>query len=266
MIRIGNLIRRFLICLGCGQASQADELSPLATETLQNPNLEGEYTTRDRPEIRIPKDWEEWHTNRTFFPGPIKRAESEPSSRLTHSGKTGLKQHMVHVLWHGGIWQRIAVTKGEWYRFSGWVWVYASNRDGNVSEGGELHAMLGINPWGNWPDTYSTVWGKECEKWNEDEGYDKWVHLEVIAQAFKSEISVCTRGLVHYTAKHNDVYWDDFKFEHVDWGSPPPEPSPEPPPAGECGFVNKWAEVLDNQAELLQELARVPKKGDTVTL
>lgn len=265
MKRSGNHIHRELKCLGCGQASEADELNIQATAELVNPDMEDGFSTRDRPEIRIANGWEEWHTNRTFFSGPIKRAEAEPSSRLTHSGAYSQKFHMVHSLWHCGLWQKITVTKGEWYRFSGWVWVYASNRDDNVSEGGELHAMLGINPWGDWPDTYSTVWGKECEKWNPDEGYDKWVQVVVEARAYRDEISVCTRGLVHYPAEHNDVYWDDFTFEQIELGDQPPPP-PTPPATGECGFVDRWGEVLDNQAEIMQELARVPKRGDTVTL
>jgi len=160
------------------------------------------------------------------------------------------------VLWRGGVQQKLRVTPGKWYRFACWPWVYCSTQDNNISKGGRFHARVGVNPWGAWPTHYASVFGKEALK------YDKWVQVEVIFQAWSDEVTVFTEGLAEHTVSHNDVYWDDATFEEIDFGAQP-QPTPTP---GECGFVDRWSEVFDNQAELLLELTRVPKKGDTVTL
>jgi len=264
---MGDYLQHVLYCLKCGRRSVANELSILATGQLRNPKFDAPYTSRDAPEIRIANGWNEWNTPRTYWVGPIKRFESEPSTFLTHSGTYSQKQHQRYALSRGGVMQKITVTPGKWYRFACWVWVYCSTRDDNVSAGGDLHARVGINPWGAWPDHYASIPGKECDKYDPAEGYDKWVQIEVIAPAFGNEITVFTEALSQHTVSHNDVYWDDASFGEVDLGdAPPPVEPPDPPPVGECGFVDRWQEVLDNQAEILQELMRVPKKGYTVTL
>jgi len=131
-----------------------------------------------------------------------------------------------------------------------------------VSKGGRLHCRVGANPWGAWPVHYATVWGREVE----EHQYNQWTKIEVIFQAWSHEINVFTEALAEYAVTHNDSYWDDATFELIEFGTQPqPEPQPDPG-TGECGFVNRWAEVLDNQAEIMQELARVPKHGDIITL
>ena len=263
--RIGNWLQRTLYCLKCGNVLKADELSILATSSLVNGGMEGGFREIGAPEVTIANGWEEWNTPITYWPGSLKRPESKPSTGLKHSGNFSQKQFHRYVLWRGGIQQKISVTAGEWYKFSCWAWVYCSERDDNVSKGGTFHARVGINPWGAWPHHYASVCGKEALK-----PYDRWVKLEVIAQAWSNEILVFTEGLAEHTVSHNDVYWDDATFEHIEFGQEPPQPEPEPDPdpqpPGECGFVNRWQEVLDNQAEILLALAEVPKHGDTVTL
>jgi hypothetical protein len=162
---------------------------------------------------------------------------------------------MRYALWRGGIQQKLNVIQGEWYRFAGWVWVYCSTRDDNVSQGGTFHARVGVNPWGNWPHYYDPVCGKEAEK-----PYDHWAQVEVIAQAWKNEMTVFAEGLAEHTVNHNDVYWDNFTFEHISAPDSEPEPPDPEPPTGECDLT----QVLDNQAEIMLALANVPKRDESL--
>jgi len=220
------------------------------------------FSPRDQSNIVIANGWEEWNTNRTFWSGNMKRAESEPSTALSHSGIFSQKQHMRYTLWRGGIQQKIRVTPGQWYRFVCWAWVYCSTRDDNISAGGTFHARVGINPWGGSPQDYQSIFGKEIEKreYNPQEGYDRWVQVEVIAPAFGNVITVFTEGMPEHAVSHNDVYWDDATFERVEFGGTTPEPEPEPQPGGNCDLTP----VLEKLAQALVILQDIKARTDAI--
>ena len=265
-----NVIDWLLQCAGCKSKFNATEIKAMATSTLQNGNFEDGFSKRGAGEVVIANGWEYWAHNSTYWNGEIKRPEWKQETRSTgrgrvNSGMSAQKQFTTFALQRAGLTQRLTVTPGKWYKFAIWCYVWASKEDNaDVSKGGRLHCRVGANPWGEWPTHYATVWGKEVE----EHQYDQWTKIDVVFQAWKSEVNVFTEALAEYAVKHNDSYWDDATFEEIEFGTqPPPDPQPQPDPvAGECGFVNRWGEVLDNQAEILQELARVPKHGDIVTL
>ena len=261
-----NIINWLLQCAGCKSKFNATEVKAMATTTLQNGNFEGGFSERGAGEVVIANGWEHWAHNSTYWNGQVKLPEWKEEKLTTgrgrvHSGQSAQKQFTTYALQRAGLTQRLTVTPGQWYKFAIWCYVWSSKYDDpDTSVGGRLHCRVGANPWGAWPVHYATVWGREVEE------YNKWVKVEVNFQAWSHEINVFTEGLAEYAVKHNDSYWDDATFEAIEFGATPPPDQPPPPVNGECGFVNRWGEVLDNQAEILQELTRVLKHGETITL
>ena len=205
--------------------------------TIQNPSMEGAFPKRIDPEVKIAEGWNEWYTQKALWPGVVNRPEWGPETvnvgrGRVHSGNYAQKMFTVESLHRAGITQQVASTPGKWYKLTAWVWVWSSSQNNPDTSNGKLHARLGINPWGGGPDHYASVYGMEALE------YDKWVKLEVYAQAFGGTITLFCESMPEFTVAHNDTYWDDFALEELDSPTEPPtvEPPTGPPVAGECLF------------------------------
>jgi len=213
--RIGNWLKWKLNCLKCGRESEADELSALASASLLNPDFEDGFSQRgNSTEVVIANGWEPWDTPQTYWPGISKRPESKENADHAYQGTRCQGQAHRQCLWRGGLLQKISVTPGRWYEFA--IMVRVS------STGGRLHARVGINPWGAWPNHYASVAGKEALT------HETWERVLVQTQAWSNEITVFTEGLVEFPVDFSGVWWDAATFKEIELGAVP-EPAVEPP-------------------------------------
>jgi hypothetical protein len=218
-------------CATCGTLFYYSRRIIMANEELQNCNLEPPFVTREAGEVVVAEDWEPWYDHGKTRP------EWKPETRTVgrgrvHQGETAQKQFTLYKVHDAGIWQRVNATPGQWYRLTAWLYMWSSQEDDPDTsiQPGKMHSMVGINPWGHWPEHTATIWGKELAQ----DQYNQWVKAEVIAQAWHPEISVVVRSWNEWKAKHNDLYIDEIALEPItvtigDPGQPPPQPGPGEP-------------------------------------
>jgi hypothetical protein len=194
--------------------------------------------------LTVANNWDPWYVE----DDPHHRPEYQPERIDTASGRVyhgtyAQKQFTRFATHDGGIYQRIeGITRGKWYTFSAWVYVWSSDHgDPDISAGprGKYSALVGINPWGDCRATYrTTVWGKEAV-----EVYDQWVQVSVTAQAWSDAICVFTRGTAEWAVRNNESYWDALTFVEVPGPQPQPTYTPyptyTPQPAPTCPTPDK---------------------------
>jgi len=195
---------------------------------LVNPGLEGEYTPFEGVgELKVPFGSRPWWTGRRpeYLPGDI-----------AHTG-TAQKVFTTYSAQDSGLYQQVAVTPGQWYRLTAWVFMRSTGNSGGSS------AMVCINPWARWDIEHrTTVCGRE-----DVARYNEWVQVEVTAQAFTDRITVATRGIAQWAVAYNDFFWDDLSLEQVTIGGTCPTPAPTatvaPVPTGEAGECATIGEI-----------------------
>lgn len=239
----------------------------MANEKLINPGLEAPYTRREANEVIVAQGWEPWYDHRVRRP-EFKAEVPDVGEGRVHSGGAAQKWFTLYDLHDAGIWQRINAVPGQWYLIRAWIYMWSSQEDDpNTSiDPGKLHAMVGMNPWGHWPQHTATVWGKELGQ----DQYNRYIQVECLAQAWGSEVSIVVRSWNEWKAKHNDIYVDDITVEQVTLyidEEPPDMPPPEPPEPGEpvdvdyARFRGIVQEVNDRQTS---ELMLFLETGTTI--
>lgn len=205
----------------------AGRVSAQAVVTLANPGFEdGFRAVRGIGELVVANDWWPWYEEATHSPSGQRyhRPEYKPEEVGVGSGRVlagtwGQKQFTTYAPHNGGIYQQVSVTPGQWYKFTGNVWIWSSsenNADHSIGPG-FYRAMLGCNPWGDtWGPRDTTVWGQEIV-----DRYDEWVELSVTCQAWGDVLTLFTRGNPVYAVHHNDSYWDLTSLSLVTVGALP---------------------------------------------
>jgi len=231
------------------------EASAVASGVLVNGGLEGPYTFRDASQVKVAEGWEAW-----FNEGKIRPEWQEETSQI---GKgrvmvgSAQKIALTTANWDAGIWQKVKVVPGRWYRFWAHLYMWSSQQDDPDSsiDNGKMRVMVGVNPWGHWPLHYATIWGMELPQIC----YNQWYKAEVLFEAWADEVSLIVRGFPEWAVKHNDLYIDECGLEEVsvviDGKVPEPEPEPDPEP-GEPPVVTEvdYAKIASLTAEATAEL------------
>ena len=221
---------------------------------LQNGNFEGPFVEHKQylpPHPLVGEYWVPWFIEGRDHGYPF-RPEYKPEFHDQGSGRvlqgnTAQKMFTTHAPHEGGFYQVVSgLVAGKWYRFTGHVWIWSSeHNDPNVSrDPGKVLVALGVNPWADPnPQSYQTLWGKGAL-----DKYDQWVQLHCIFRAWGDRACLFTLSQPEYPVNHNDAYWDVFSLEPYNIE----EPEPEPPPTGECRFVDNTQEILDALATALE--------------
>ncbi|HIP73512.1 MAG TPA: hypothetical protein EYH05_19210 [Anaerolineae bacterium] len=153
----------------------------------------------------------------------------ETNPALIKSG--GSSQHVGNMwdTWSAGVQQNVAVNPGSTYRFTVWVYTFASNNDfPGPSEGGlQSNVKVGIDPNGSglWNDA-DVVWSGTINP------MDNWQQISVEATATGNQITVFTSANygvpgVNQCRKHLDFWADAASLVEV---GPPPTNTPVPLP------------------------------------
>lgn len=153
--------------------------------------------------------------------------ESNPA--LIKSG--GSSQHIGNMwdTWSAGVQQNVTVNPGSTYRFTVWVYAFASNNDfPGPSDGGiQSNVKVGIDPNGSglWNDA-DVVWSGKINP------LDNWQQISVEATATGNLITVFTSANygvegVNQCRKHLDFWADAASLVEV---GPPPTNTPVPLP------------------------------------
>jgi hypothetical protein len=227
----------------------------LANAQLLNGPLEGPYSRRDADEVVIAHEWEPWFDNAKTRP-EFKEETRDIGRGRVHTGASAQKWFTLHAVHNAGIWQRVNAVVDQWYLLCAWIYMWSSEGDDpDVSHNpGKMHPSVGINPWGHWPMHPATVWGKELGQ----DQYNQWTQVQVLAQAWHSEISICVRNWNEWKAKHNDIYLDDITLqpEQVAIGDPSPPP---PPPGGSIDYDLIATMTSIRTVNLLGQALKVPE-------
>jgi hypothetical protein len=200
------------------------------TPQPSNPDFENGFRKyQDVEELVVANNWSPWYVTDDGYHRPEYDLEQiDAGQGRVYHATYAQKQSTQFAAHDGGIYQAIeGVTRGKWYTFSAWVYVWSSDHgdpDVSAAPTGKYSALVGINPWGDCRATYrTTVWGKEVL-----EVYDQWVQVSVTAQAWSDKICVFTRGTAVWAARNNESYWDALTFEEI--AGPEPQPTYTPYP------------------------------------
>jgi len=209
------------------------EASAVANETLVNGELEAPYRFLEASQVKVATGWERFYDQAYGIRPEWQEEKVGVGKGRVRSGQSAQKIAMTTAKWSGGIWQRVSAIPGQWYRFEAWFYAWSSSEDDPDTSisAGNLHRMVGANPWGHWMDHYATLWGREVDLTR----YNEWVRAEIVFQAWHSEISLFAWGFSEWGVKHNDLYIDDAGLEPIAVAigvpeDPEPEPEPEPDP------------------------------------
>ena len=197
---------------------------------LVNPSMEGGWHIQGAPELTIPNGWtlEYRDGSHPWCPPPCKRPESTPNKEFAYDGEYSVRVFPpAHSRGLWGIYQEIAVTPGETYRFA------CKTRTESLPEG-ENAAYVGIQPWGGGLFERQMIWGKETHIRRE------WVEGEVVAPAYGTRIRVAFGANNKWSTQNNTTWWDGCTFERVSGPGPQPTPlptwtpQPTPQPCATC--------------------------------
>jgi hypothetical protein len=226
----------------------------MANEELINGELEGPYTAREAGEVVVAEGWEPWYDHGKARPEWKAEVLTIGKGRV-HSGEAAQKQFTTYKVHDAGIWQRVNAVPRQWYRVRAWLYMWSSDEDDpdKSVKSGKMHAMVGFNPWGHWPQHTATIWGREIDQ----DQYNQWVEVEVIAEAWASEVSIIVRSWNEWKAKHNDLYIDDVTLEPIavtigEPGAQPPAPEPEPGQPVVVDYARIAAETAEATLKLIQ--------------
>jgi len=209
------------------------EASAVANERLVNGELEAPYRFLEASQVKVATGWERFYDQAYGIRPEWQEEKVGVGKGRVRSGQSAQKIAMTTAKWSGGIWQRVNAIPGQWYRFNAWFYAWSSSQDDPDTSihPGNLHRMVGANPWGHWAEHYATLWGREVDLGR----YNEWVKAEIVFQAWHSEISLFAWGFSEWGVKHNDLYIDDAYLDPIAVAigvpeDPEPEPEPEPEP------------------------------------
>ena len=226
----------------------------MSENLLVNPGFEGEFAPyQGIGEVQAPAGWIPYWLDgdppQEKSQGPLARYEMTPmlASQFPNRVKSGAKSVRWFTQWkvhQGGLFQRVPVTVGQWYRFSVWVHAWCTDSDNENVSNEEMYASLGIDPDAQ---TYARRRGTVWTPWNFLTG--AW--LKVVTEPVKARSVYLTVYIETWNkrrTKHNDAYVDSASLELVDLGAtcPTPEPCtecpecPTPEPCdGDCDCVSE---------------------------
>jgi multiple sugar transport system substrate-binding protein len=211
-----------------------------AGNLLRNPGFE-EGLRRTSLSASVGQGWSPWFRHRGandpgyWLPEPEYGLVADRPGQL-RSGRQAHRWFNSWAIHDAGLYQIAAVPPDAWLRFSIWVLGWSSQGDVFGASEGVHHRWVGIDPLGG-TDALDPriVWSSA------EETMDRWVRLEVTAQAAGDRATVFVRSQPEWATKHNDVIVDDAELLVVPAPSDPARasrlaargPAGAPPPAAD---------------------------------
>jgi hypothetical protein len=219
-------------------------VSPTRAQTqnlLRNPSFEEGWYHASMSSF-IPNGWSYWFQHRApdeprlhWMPEPeFGGIEDRPGQAV--SGRWSARWFNIWAIHNAGLYQRVAVPRDAWLRFSVWLLSWSSQRDQwRVSESWQ-HRWVGIDPTGGTdPFSPNVVWSRD------DATMDEWVRLSVEARARGGWATVFVREQPDWPVKHNDCLVDDAELVVIappEAAAPADASRPEAPPDATGGEVS----------------------------
>lgn len=230
-----SLLVAVLVVVGAAPVSLRAE----GPNLLQNPGFERPFAASipGKENCLIAEPWVAWfvegspeETSQGYKLAPEYKMATwadYPGNRV-RSGE--LSQQYFHSFgnFQAGVYQVVSnVTPGARYKFELWAMTWSCNDERKGNCGGAtsgdpspMHLRIGIDPTGGRdPFNPAIVWSPE------QNAYDSWHHLEVVAAAQSSTITVFVYSYPDYRSQDNNVYLDDASLTQM---APPPTPTPKP--------------------------------------
>jgi len=217
----------------------------MLTNILINPSLEGDYTERGAPELKVAPGWEiAFRHGQTAPDGPndadhvCGRPEYKPMLASSHPTRVlhGQKSQCAFIRWKvmdACILQRVPVPVGRLLTFRANVHAWCSNSDDPGVCDGELYFRLGLDLLGGISPfyTYPGVQPSPLIWTDWQPALSIWQELELQAEATDPYATVFVRFWNKYRYAHNDAYIDDLALlveQGPEDGDQQPGPIPEP--------------------------------------
>ena len=209
----------------------SSSLTPAAeSNLLTNPSFEGKYQPYVPPDThpdcpfnicdtaKMADGWSPWwiKSRPTDVNPEYKAAESifTDPVRVRPDGEKAQQYFSFQSTHEAGIYQEVNVQSGTNYCFSIWGHSWSANDDEDAYSGPEhgwLDQKIGIDPTGGKdPLSAEIVWGPPRVQ------YDEYGSFTIGATALADQVTVFTYSRPIWSAKHNDVYWDDAELESVE--------------------------------------------------
>ncbi len=136
------------------------------------------------------------------------------------NGDSALKYFtFARVQQSAGVYQRVAVTNGQWLHFSAWVQLWTSDcLDPHLAddtpptsflEPGNLEVRVCVDTDGGALDWDA---GTRCSNWVREGAWDRYTQIGVAAQAQADEVLVAINSRNEWRVRFNDVYVDDAEL------------------------------------------------------
>lgn len=171
----------------------------------------------------------------------LRKSEISDGFYRIYAGEQSQQYYTSYATHTSGIYQRVAVTKGQLVTFTIWVQIYTGQQDLSIEKhplsdlhqpkteatraaglgAGDYKAYVGIDPNGGVPAAFgseppkSVVWSNallDTETRKKDSGghdTDAWTQMSVSVVAQTDYVTVYTKGAPVYRTKHNDTFWDE---------------------------------------------------------
>ncbi|MBN1814692.1 MAG: hypothetical protein JXA14_22825 [Anaerolineae bacterium] len=197
----------------------------------------GFFDWQDIPELTIPNDWGlDWDEDPEKRPGILVRPEYDEKFKTpeVRSGHSSVAIHTRDATHRTVLFKQFEAEPGALHRASVWAMGVTGPK------GSSGHGMqVGIDPTGRLDfRAPSVVWGEWYSQYMKTWEDRKWVQISAVARAENDTITVFLRSQNDYK-RDAFGHFDDFLLE-VEGD----DDTPSPEPGGECGFVDRWDEVL----------------------
>ena len=212
-----------LLITGMAAVFTTQPAAAQASNLLQNPGFDGEYTPFEGDLVRlVAPGWSAWNVPRkpnepSFIVVPEYRAVSLPDRTRSNSTAQGLQAFFGGYA--GGVLQRVAVTPGTKLKFSAYINVWSSSLDDQAvsEEPSATKLQVGIDPTGGLDGTSANiVWA------GVDNIYDQFRQVSVEATANGQAVTVFIKVTLLDPVAHNHAYFDDAELVVVGEAPVPP--------------------------------------------
>lgn len=205
-----------LLITGMAAVFTAQPSLAQATNLLQNPGFDGDYTPFEGDLLRlVAPGWSAWNVPRkpsepSFIVVPEYRAVTLADRTRSNGTSQGLQAFFGGYA--GGVLQRVAVAPGTKLQFSAYINIWSSSLDDQTvsEEPSAARLEVGIDPAGGLDGTSSNViWS------GVDNVYDQFRQVSVEATANGQAVTVFIKVSVLDPVAHNHAYFDDAELVAV---------------------------------------------------
>ncbi len=233
---------------------------------LRDGDFEGSYTSRGRPDLNIPADWNVWvatspRTEAWMNLDPVGFPHNGPGPN-PQSGARAINLNRGFATFTTAVYQTVAVTSGSNVIGSAYGYLRTCNPPtgfdncGSAVESGAF-MRVGIDPaGGSDPNSPSILWSNNAQP------HDRWEQMTVSATAAGANVTLFIYVTQRFPAQINNAYFDNASLTGGGTGGSAPAvpgaPTPVPPPPANVPFVVAQGEQDDGS------ILHTVQPGDTV--